>query len=141
MTEQLFYVYQVTSPRDLRAAYNVLLDYADLEAKGVEPKSREGVKSFLADLKRDIRLYYKRHNRPSPETLVWAKDESMTVRFKLPDWIETREQAEDYFEDCIRMECRPSMYDCTGQIFTTGYHIAQWRGGEWWCWHSIAMDV
>ena len=98
----------------------------------------------LIELKRKAR----RANRNSDyhfhpeESVVFPNDfESAFFKYPLPEYITTFEDAEEYFEEYERIECRPSMYDCTGQRFTGFHHIFRKPDGRFWCYHRIDMDV
>lgn len=64
-----------------------------------------------------------------------------THKYPLPEHIKSREDAVEYFEEYEYMECEPSQYDCTGQLFTSRYCVFQKLDGRWWVYHCIAMDV
>ncbi len=118
----------IRSSRDLRCAYDLLLFAKEM---GHEKK--------FDQLKREIRAY---NHRPQREERV-IKDDGMDgciVLIQLPERIKTKEGAHDYFMDTEYRECRPSMYDCTGQIFTNWFKII-FRHGRFWAYHSMGMDV
>lgn len=58
----------------------------------------------------------------------------------LPEVISSKESADEFFEEFMRMECEPSMYDCTGQAFTN-WHKTVKRRGNYWVYHSVSFDV
>lgn len=90
-------------------------------------------------LKLDIRKY---NNRPEPEEIL-VKDygiDGYVIRKPLPDCLTTVKDAEEWFKENEYMTCRPSMYDCTGDLFTSWYKIYE-KDGRLWCYHSIGVDV
>lgn len=115
---------------NLRTAYEILNILADREGDGVEEHRNR--------IKRAVRAY---HRIPADQTQIVSSDcESLLVVFPLPAELESREAAEAYFLDHHYREIVPSMYDCTGQIFTTWYKIFK-RRGQFWVYHATAMDV
>ena len=52
----------------------------------------------------------------------------------------TREEAEELFEEDFFIHYRPTYYDCTGQLFTSSYHLLK-HNGDWWAIHHVAMDI
>ena len=93
----------------------------------------------IIKIKRALREFT--HKPLSEERVV--KDDGIDgciVLFPLPDRIKTPEGAHDYFMDTEYRECVPSIYDCTGQAFTSWFKIVQ-RQGRFWAYHSICFDV
>lgn len=131
----------IRSNRDLRVAYQLKSIVEDLLANHPEAFTDDGsgAREHLAEIKRNIRAYTHRAAREDILVRDYGMD-GYAVRFPLPAWIETEEQANDYFESRYYMECRPSMYDCTGQLFTSWYTCKFWQG-RWWAWHSVACDI
>ena len=58
----------------------------------------------------------------------------------LPEYIETMDEAVSYFEDYEYRPYYPSAYDCTGQAFTSWYKVFV-RGGRFWAYHRVSVDV
>ena len=120
----------VNNDRELRVAYEILDILADRD--GDRAKQRRD------SVKRAIRAY---QNRPTNQTRVVRSDYSSLVEvFPLPENLETNEDAEAYFLENHYREAILSMYDCTGQIFTSWYKIFK-RRGQFWAYHATAMDV
>ena len=121
---------KIRNKKDLELAYFILKCY-------VEDGKR---KEKIDELKREIRRYV---NQPAPKQRVINGEsalDSCILLVELPLWITDKETAEEWFEAKEVMECRPSQYDCTGQLFTAWYKIFK-RRGSWWAYHCIAMDV
>ena len=97
------------------------------------------IRERIKELKRDIREYNK---RPESEEVI-VRDygiDGFVIRKPLPDFLKSIEDAVEYFEENEYMRCRPSMYDCTGDLFTSWYKIYK-KDGRIWCYHSISVDV
>ena len=58
----------------------------------------------------------------------------------LPEYIETMDEAVSYFEDYEYRHYYPYAYDCTGQAFTSWYKVFA-RGGRFWAYHRVSVDV
>ena len=120
----------ISNDRELRTAYEILSILADRPA--------DKVKQHADRIKKAIREY---RDRPADSGRVVSSDfDSMVVVIQLPKHLQTAEAADAYFMDHYYREAYPSMYDCTGQIFTTWYKIFK-RRGLFWAYHSTAMDV
>ena len=96
------------------------------------------------EIKKEIRDYYKRDERK--EWLI--RDDGIDggiVLFEFPSEInsikiDSFELAEEYFKAYEYRKCRPSMYDCTGQVFTSWYKIIK-RNDKFYAYHYIGFDV
>lgn len=123
-------MFEIRNKTDLQVAYAILLGCKD----------RKDVKKEKIDaLKREIRRYA---NKPIEEKAKCIYEDCYgyyTLLEPFPDFIKDMEDAEDYFDGCMRLEYVPSMYDCTGQHFTTGHKIF-WRHGKLYVYHHIAVD-
>lgn len=115
---------------NLRAAYEILNILYDREGDKAEVHRRR--------IKQAIRTY---HKIPTDLTQIVSSDyDSLLVVFPLPAELKSYEAARDYFLAHYFREAAPSMYDCTGQIFTTWYKIFK-RRDQFWVYHATAMDV
>lgn len=56
------------------------------------------------------------------------------------DTLDGEDGAEAFFKDFLEIHGRPSMYDCTGQAFTSWYKLFK-RHGQFWAYHSVCFDV
>ena len=125
----------ICNQRDLRRAYETLLFLKEIER---EHGSSENLKIHSNDLKKAIRKYF---HRKTDRRLV--KDygiDGYIELIKLPEYLETKEDAKEYFDSEERMVCRPSAFDCTGQSFTSWYKIFK-RRGQFYAYHSVSVDV
>lgn len=120
----------IQNDRELRTAYEILDILADREGDRAN-QHRNGIK-------RAIREY--RDRSIEQERVIKQDYDSLLVVLQLPQELKTFDQADAYFQRNYYREAWPSMYDCTGQIFTTWYKIFR-RGGQYWAYHATAMDV
>lgn len=125
----------ICNDRDLRVAYEILQILAD---KNLTAKNIERVREHTKKIKRAIREYRDRNENMAQ--IVRSDFDSMLVVLPLPQHLETKECATEYFLDHYFLEARPSAYDCTGQVFTSWYKIFR-RRGQFWAYHATAMDV
>lgn len=123
----------IRDKEDLELAYELVACAEDLIKAGRVAKTNK-----LIELKRDIRAYHKK------ERTSWIiHDDGMdgyTALLLFPEKVKSYLQALNYFMDNYYCECRPSMYDCTGQAFTWSYKLV-FRAGRWYCYHSVGFDV
>ncbi|MBQ3552483.1 MAG: hypothetical protein IJA35_04945 [Clostridia bacterium] len=86
-----------------------------------------------SNIENDFADSYKRRLESAEEKIDRLSDE-------LEDSKKDYEAADAFFMSHHYREAAPSMYDCTGQIFTTWYKIFK-RHGQFWVYHATAMDV
>lgn len=123
---------------DLRRAYEAVIII-----KKILPtlKRKDVAVSYIKDLKKDIREYLRGEAQKPQRRLV--KDNGIDgyiVLMELPAFLDNKEIATMYFEEHEVLTCRPSLYDCTGQAFTSWYKVVE-RNGKQWAYHSICFDV
>ena len=123
-------MYEIRDKRDLKIAYAILLDLKDRESVNEER---------MIALKRNIRAYNKKQLEPRPICIYEDNYGYYTLLEQFPNFIDNEDDAEEYFDACMRLECTPSQYDCTGQHFTVGHKIF-WRRGKLYVYHHIAVD-
>lgn len=123
-------MFNITSPLDCKIAYAVLRDENCL--RGASPEK-------IAELKRNLRAYLNKPVREERRCIYEDNYGYYIMLVRLPDFLKSVEDAEKYFDEFERMEYMPSMYDCTGQHFTTGHKIFK-RRGRFYVYHSIAID-
>ena len=56
------------------------------------------------------------------------------------DTIDGEDGAEEFFKTFFEIHARPSMYDCTGQAFTSWYKLFE-RNGRIYAYHCVGFDV
>lgn len=103
-----------------------------------ENNTPEGLE-HLKEMKRELRRWYHRPDS-NRKCLKWNDYGYETDLVKLPDWIQSEEEAEEWFNYHERREYVPSQWDCTGQVFTIRYKMVN-RNGRWYCYHHTAMDI
>ena len=95
-------------------------------------------KEQVRELKKSIREYSK---RKSDRRYFGESDYGYyKVLIELPEYIKSKEDAEEYFKENEFMTCRPSQYECTGQHFTLRYKISK-RNGKYMAYHECGVDV
>ena len=97
------------------------------------------IKRHIIELKRSIRKYGN-SKTPSREIVQDNGIDGYVVKIQLPEWVETKEEAEEYMEENEKIEMRPSQWDCTGQAFTDWYKVFN-TNGSWRAYHSVGFDV
>lgn len=121
-------IYNIQNTKELRDAYIFL---------GFEKELGEPYGSIAKKIRAAIREW---NNRPEPKEKVVKGDfDRVITLIEFPDWVETLEDAEDYFCCNYHRAYVPTYYDCTGQIFTTSHKCFK-RRGKWMCYHSMAID-
>ena len=59
---------------------------------------------------------------------------------ELPETLENLRDAEEYFEERETICAVPSIFDCTGQAFTSWFKVFK-RRDRFMAYHSIGFDV
>ena len=98
----------------------------------------------VKEIKREIRNYYKREGERKERLIKDYGIDGSIVLVELPSEInsikiDSFELAEEYFKAYEYRKCRPSMYDCTGQVFTSWYKIVK-RNNKFYAYHCISFD-
>lgn len=131
---------QVRNNRDLKNAYEILSIYKELlsECGKLEPEKMKSVNEKIAEQKREIRKFYK---ESSDRRLV--KDDGIdgyVLLIELPETLGNMQDAEEYFEERETISEMPSMFDCTGQAFTSWFKVFK-RRDRFMAYHSVCFDV
>jgi len=129
---------QIRSKNDLKLAYETINDIKEMLPKA---QRTDTALEYIKNLKKDIREFFRKEKEKPQHRLV--KDNGIDgyiVLMQLPSFLNSKEEAAIYFEENEAMTCRPSMYDCTGQAFTSWYKIIE-RSGRLWAYHSVCFDV
>lgn len=131
---------QVRNSNDLKVAYEVLSIYKELlsEHEKIEPKKMKSVKEKIAEQKQEIRKFHKKN---SDRRVV--KDDGIdgyVLLIELPETLENLRDAEEYFEERETICAVPSIFDCTGQAFTSWFKVFK-RRDRFMAYHSIGFDV
>lgn len=123
----------ITNRADLKVAYEELLFWKS------EPKLNNI--HIIRKIKEGIRDYFKRMNQNVSHLVKWDPDGDGEIWMEeLPEEINTKEEAEEWFICNKYREATPSVYDCTGQLFTVWYKIFK-RNGKYIIYHCICRDV
>lgn len=93
----------------------------------------------LPELKREIRRYLREHN-DSDRRVVKGEWDSYVLLITLPKFIDSVEDADEWFMAEEYIEPYYTYYDCTGTPFTAWYKIFQ-RNGRWMAYHYVGYDV
>lgn len=134
----------IQNKNDLRFKYKTLLWLKKIKDKYYS-LDMESYNDSVKEIKKEIRDYYKEREKDRKEWLI--KDDGMDgyiILFELPSeinsiQIDSFELAEEYFEAYEYRRCRPSIYDCTGQAFTSWYKIIK-RNNKFYAYHCISFD-
>lgn len=141
---------KIRNNRDFRLGYEILHDKIELlKEKNVDSKR---IMNHVAELKRNIRQYANRNvnsfnigNGVMCERRI-VKDNGIDGFVELIsfpeafDTIDGEDGAEEFFKTFFEIHARPSMYDCTGQAFTSWYKLFE-RNGRIYAYHCVGFDV
>lgn len=96
------------------------------------------MEKWISEQKRRIREF---QHRQSDRIVVQSHGiDGYTLRICIPAGIETKEDAEEWFDAEERIDYTERGYDCTGQAFT-GWHYIAPLAGRLVCWHRVNFDV
>lgn len=128
----------IMNDKDFRIGYEILHCVTERMAEnGGNTHSR---RKRVAELKRNLRRYA--HREIGYERRI-VKDygiDGFVALERLPDDFKSVEEARQFFERFMTYEYRPSMYDCTGQWFTSWFKVFQ-RNGGYYAYHAVSVDV
>lgn len=128
--------YHCCDMNDVRNNYGAIKVINDVYNKEKMKKP----KNLLDAYKRGIRDYFRRKDAELERRIIYADYDEYIELLQLPEEVKTLEIAKIWFDANERRVCRPSMYDCTGQIFTGGTTFVE-RNGRWWVYHTVYIDV
>lgn len=137
----------VTNRDNFRAGYEFLAILKSMEND--VRVDRKLVSEYIVDQKRELRKYS--HKNTHELMAIWAGIVERRIAWSygidgyvelitFPEEIDSARLAEELFRAYIRMEYRPTYYDCTGQHFTRWYKVFK-RGGRYCVYHSIGIDI
>ena len=136
----------IQNSEDLRIRYKLLLLLNRIKNENESDiLDIDSYNDSVKEIKKEIRDYYKEREKDRKEWLI--KDDwiyGSIVLVELPSEInsvkiDSFELAEEYFKTYEYRKCRPSMYDCTGQVFTSWYKIIK-RNNKFYAYHCISFD-
>lgn len=131
-------MFTITNDEKLRDAYALLMFMQrDIPASS---EKKASVKNLAVTVKREIRAYV---NRPASNVRIICGDYDGHMELvRLPDELDRahKSEAAEWFDDNCYPEAYNSPYDCTGQEFTSWYHLFR-RQGHWFAYHKVCRDV
>lgn len=144
-------MFEVKNARDYRAAYDLLAWIEENRAKALAEQAWDRADELHkreVELKRNMRAWASKDSLVDvgmgfmcERVLVKNSFDYCIERVSVPDVFTTARDVEEFFLAFLdRGSCPPSMYDCTGRIFTV-WHKAFKRNGRWWIYHETAIDV
>ena len=130
--------------RKLQKLYNekkMWEDFIALHEVKADSNAMKFANEEIIKCKKAIRKEIKREeDRTKDRRIIKGDWDFYLVKIYCPEWIETMEDAEEWFNDCERIEMIYYPWDCTGQWFTS-WHRIFCVNGKWICYHDVAMDV
>lgn len=98
--------------------------------------------NLIKEVKKEIR---KRNNKKSESDRRVINNygnslDGYILRIECPDYVHTKEDAEEWFHENEEMEYHWLPYDCTGQLFTSWYSLFN-VNEKWICYHSVGIDI
>ena len=127
---------------DIKTLYDEMRFWEQL-IELVEAKDENTVrfaKERIIKCKKAIREKNRKEDENKDRVMVKGDWDGYLVKIYCPEWIETMEDAEEWFDDCERIEMVYYPWDCTGQLFTS-WHRIFCVNGKWICYHDVSMDV
>ncbi len=143
----MMFKFEIKDNAGFREGYKLLALLNDIGfAKDVD-KSK--VDEYAQEVKRELRRWAHRDTGIKDVGLGFmvesriVKDDGVdgfVALLALPKVLDTEEEAQEFFDEFIKIDCRPSMYDCTGQAFTSWYKLFR-RDGRFYAYHRVSFDV
>ena len=128
---------------DLRNGYSTLNLYYDV-LKEVQTKMPDKdinpILKSIKEAKQDIRRYLKWKDETDRHIIKDYSIDGYIELIELPEYVKSKDEAEEYFESEEKLIYKPSAYDCTGQLFTGWYKLFV-RRDKWFCYHRVCCDV
>lgn len=121
----------INNIRDLRIAYETIELVKDFYDRTTDKAKAE---KHVLDLKQAIRAY---NRRKSDRRIIRGDYDGYIELIEVPQGIT---DVDAWFDDNERLTAMPSMYDCTGQLFTVWYKVVK-RHGRYMVYHSVGADV
>ena len=138
-------MFKVTGNESFREGYALLAILNELRLE--KDTDKHLVEEHTIEIKRELRKWAHRETAVDVgmgfmvERRVFGGDyDGYTELVTIPEVFDTEESADEFFNDFIKINYRPSMYDCTGQAFTSWYHLFK-RNGRFYAYHRVGMDV
>ena len=128
----------IMNDRDFRIGYEILL-YAK-ERMAEDGGNTHTRRKRVADLKRNLRRYAHRETGYERRIVKDYGIDGFVALERLPDDFKDMDQAREFFKEFMTYHYRPSMYDCTGQWFTSWFKVFK-RNGGYYAYHAVSVDV
>ena len=130
----------IRNKKDLEFAYMAIEIFKDLVNRqpNVDAKLELKRNNYIKDRKKEIREFNKR-KRDRRFIKDYGIDGYIEL-VELPEYLDTKEEAKEYFEEEEWIHCPLTAYDCTGRPFTGWVKIFQ-RRGKWMAYHRVEFDV
>lgn len=130
----------IRNMNDLSLSYELLAIWEKSAKEATDKAHLEKALEKIMKHKKAIRAFT---NRPESNyrTIKGEYDYKITLE-RLPEWANScnEEYLREWFEENRYIEAMPSMYDCTGQAFTSWYKFCK-RRGNWYVYHFISFDL
>ena len=123
--------------RDLKLLYELLALWEEGVNEGLlgnPEKAKETIKKY----KKIIRNWYSEKDKD--RYLVKSNTDDCWIKIYLPEYITSKDEADDYFMENEFIEIIPSQYDCTGRHFTLYYKLGKDSKNRWYAYHHIGID-
>ena len=133
-------MFGIRNKHDLKTAYAML--------RILTENKQYGRKESIDELKREIRKYV-HFNNNELDLGYWkvyyrfvasSRDgEDYWELIGCPDWVESIEDAEEFFEEHIKIPIVYTYYSPTGWRFTSDHHCFK-RNGKYYLYHRVSID-
>jgi len=144
----------ISNDRDFRIGYAILRWVNERMAEdGGDTESR---RNRIIELKRNLRQYAHRNTTLFDVGMGFMCERRIVKDYGIDGYVELvsipvvfdtlsddaegNPGADTFFKEFLEIHARPSMYDCTGQAFTSWYKLFK-RNGQFWAYHSVGFDV
>ena len=145
---------KISNDRDFRIGYEILSWVNERLAE--DDGNTESRKERIIELKRNLRQYANRNTTLFDAGMGFMCERRIVKDYGIDGYVELvsipevfdtladdaegNPGADTFFKEFLEIHARPSMYDCTGQAFTSWYKLFR-RNGQFWAYHSVGFDV
>lgn len=127
--------------QELYKTKNMWESLSDLAEFKANSNAMKFANEEIIKCKKAIRKEIKRKENETKDRRIIKGDwDGYLVKIYCPEWVQTMEDAEEWFDEFERIEMIYYPWDCTGQLFTS-WHSIFCVNGKWICYHDVAMDV
>ena len=143
---------RITSDRDYRVTCMILKWLQEQEQEVTDYEKAGILHQRIVSTKRAMRAYTHRNTNTFDVGMGFVCERRIVKDYgidgyvelvSIPEVIDTldgEDGADEFFKTFLEIHARPSMYDCTGQAFTSWYKLFK-RRGQFWAYHSVCFDV